>query len=162
ATHRPLKCSRLFRNAEIIRNTLPIIGTMTTDPRIQIRPARLEELPAVVDLCMLVEAQHEAYWPLRWGRREGLREGYLGWLSRRCRKSRLPAHLPGNGPPALGCVSLGGCGRTVSLRGQMQGRRKVALLIKIRSVQGRSRWPPRDAIRDRHLYGTQPAHEPFF
>ena len=34
-------------------------------------------------MCMLVEEQHEAYWPLRWERREGLEEGYTHWMSRR-------------------------------------------------------------------------------
>ena len=47
------------------------------------------DLPAVVDLCMLVEEQHEAYWPLRWQRRSGLKEGYLGWLTRRLSEPRM-------------------------------------------------------------------------
>ena len=34
-------------------------------------------------MCMLVEEQHEAYWPLRWERRPGLKEGYTQWMSRR-------------------------------------------------------------------------------
>ncbi len=32
------------------------------------RKAGKEDLPAVVELCMAVEAQHEAYWRLRWER----------------------------------------------------------------------------------------------
>lgn len=51
--------------------------------------ASLEDLPAVVELCMLVEEQQERYWPLRWQRRSGLREGYLGWLSRRLDEPRM-------------------------------------------------------------------------
>jgi GNAT superfamily N-acetyltransferase len=51
--------------------------------------AREADLPAVVDLCMLVEEQHEAYWPLRWQRRSGLKEGYLGWLTRRLSEPRM-------------------------------------------------------------------------
>jgi ribosomal protein S18 acetylase RimI-like enzyme len=62
---------------------------MKTDPRIEYGPAIQEDLPAVVDLCMLVEEQHEGYWPLRWQRRGGLREGYLGWLSRRLSEPRM-------------------------------------------------------------------------
>lgn len=45
--------------------------------------ATLAELPAVVELCMQVEEQHEHYWPLRWQRREGLPEGYLRWFTKR-------------------------------------------------------------------------------
>jgi GNAT superfamily N-acetyltransferase len=52
-------------------------------------PATLEDLSAVVDLCMTVEEQHEQYWPLRWQRRPGLREGYLGWLSKRLDEPRM-------------------------------------------------------------------------
>ena len=45
--------------------------------------ATKEELPAVVDLCMQVEEQHEQYWRLRWERRAGLPEGYLHWFGKR-------------------------------------------------------------------------------
>ena len=55
--------------------------------------ATLNDLPAVVDLCMLVEEQHEAYWPLRWQRRSGLAEGYLRWLSRRIDDPRMFIHV---------------------------------------------------------------------
>jgi GNAT superfamily N-acetyltransferase len=51
--------------------------------------ATLADLPAVVDLCMSVEAQHEAYWPLRWKTRPGIREGYLGWLAKRLDEPRM-------------------------------------------------------------------------
>jgi ribosomal protein S18 acetylase RimI-like enzyme len=47
------------------------------------------DLPAVVELCMLVEEQHEKYWPLRWERRPGLADGYLGWLTRRLAEPRM-------------------------------------------------------------------------
>lgn len=64
-----------------------------------------EDLPAVVELCMEVEAQHEAYWRLRWERRPGLREGYLGWLSRRLEEPRMLIQVARD--PALpGPVSL--------------------------------------------------------
>ncbi len=52
-------------------------------------PATTEDLPAVVELCMLVEEQHEAYWPLRWQRRPGLSEGYLRWLGKRLGDPRM-------------------------------------------------------------------------
>ncbi len=45
-------------------------------------PATLGEVPAVVDLCMIVERQHQSYWPLRWQLRDGLEKGWGGWLSR--------------------------------------------------------------------------------
>jgi ribosomal protein S18 acetylase RimI-like enzyme len=51
------------------------------------------DLPAVVDLCMLVEEQHEVYMPLRWQRRPGLREGYLSWFSRRLKDPRMLIHV---------------------------------------------------------------------
>jgi ribosomal protein S18 acetylase RimI-like enzyme len=60
---------------------------------IEYGPATEDDLPAVVDLCMLVEQQHEEYWPLRWQRRPGLREGYLGWLSRRLSEPRMFIHV---------------------------------------------------------------------
>ncbi|HVX83455.1 MAG TPA: GNAT family N-acetyltransferase [Phycisphaerae bacterium] len=79
--------------------------------------ARQDDLPAVVELCMLVEAQHEAYMPLRWQRQPGLHEGYLGWLSRRLGDERMliqvardlalpgPRDLFGAAPGAVvGCI----------------------------------------------------------
>ena len=78
--------------------------------------AATEDLPAVVELCMAVEAQHEAYWPLRWGRREGLSEGYLGWLGRRLGDPRMliqvakdpalpgPRDLFGDGGAVVGMI----------------------------------------------------------
>jgi GNAT superfamily N-acetyltransferase len=51
--------------------------------------ATLADLPAVVELCMQVEEQHENYWPLRWQRRQGLREGYMRWMSRRIDDPRM-------------------------------------------------------------------------
>lgn len=56
---------------------------------ISYRRAKPEELPAVVELCMLVEEQHEKYWPLRWQRREGLHEGYLWWLRKRLEEPKM-------------------------------------------------------------------------
>src|SRR6185295_18820472 len=50
---------------------------------IEFGPATAEDIPGVVELCMLVEEQHEAYWPLRWERRPGLKEGYTNWMLRR-------------------------------------------------------------------------------
>ena len=51
--------------------------------------ATLTDLPAVVDLCMSVEAQHQRYWPLRWQTRPGIREGYLQWLGKRLDDPRM-------------------------------------------------------------------------
>jgi GNAT superfamily N-acetyltransferase len=62
--------------------------------------ATLDDLPAVVDLCMLVEEQHENYWPLRWKRRSGLAEGYLRWLSRRIDDPRMFIHVAKDSEPA--------------------------------------------------------------
>lgn len=44
--------------------------------------AMRDEVEAVVGLSMIVERQHEAYWPLRWKLRDGLEKGWAGWLSR--------------------------------------------------------------------------------
>jgi GNAT superfamily N-acetyltransferase len=51
--------------------------------------ATVADLPAVVELCMQVEEQHEGYWALRWKRKGDLREGYLGWLTRRVGEPRM-------------------------------------------------------------------------
>ncbi|MCL2647504.1 MAG: GNAT family N-acetyltransferase [Phycisphaerales bacterium] len=55
--------------------------------------ATLDDLPAVVRLCMLVEEQHENYWRLRWERRPGLSEGYLRWLTHRIGDPRMFIHV---------------------------------------------------------------------
>ncbi len=52
-----------------------------------------DELPAVVEMCMAVEEQHERYWPLRWQRREGLPEGYLRWFTKRLHDPRMLIHV---------------------------------------------------------------------
>lgn len=44
-------------------------------------PARQDEIRAIVNLCMIVERQHEAYWPLRWQLRHDLEVGWANWLS---------------------------------------------------------------------------------
>jgi len=56
---------------------------MSTPNPIQVGTAVLADIPAVVELCMLVEEQHEHYWPLRWQRRPGIKEGYTNWMSKR-------------------------------------------------------------------------------
>jgi len=65
---------------------------------------------------MMVEAQHEEYWALRWQRRPGLNEGYLGWLSRRLNEPRMliqvakdpalpgPRNLFGEGGAVVGMI----------------------------------------------------------
>ena len=66
---------------------------MNNSAEIVFTPASVEDLPAVVELCMAVEEQHERYWPLRWERRPGLSEGYLGWLTRRLAEPRMLIHV---------------------------------------------------------------------
>lgn len=56
---------------------------MSQPDSIEYARATVAELPAVVELCMQVEEQHERYWPLRWERRPGLPEGYLHWFTKR-------------------------------------------------------------------------------
>lgn len=63
-----------------------------------------EDLPAVVELCMLVEAQHEAYWPLRWERRPGLEEGYLRWLGKRVGDPRMLIEVARDGTQVVGMI----------------------------------------------------------
>ena len=62
---------------------------MNQEPTIEYGRATLADIPVVVELCMLVEQQHEDYWPLRWQRRPGIKEGYTGWLSRRLEEPRM-------------------------------------------------------------------------
>jgi GNAT superfamily N-acetyltransferase len=57
------------------------------------RKASPEDLPAVVALCMAVEEQHEGYWRLRWERRPGLAEKYLGWMGKRLDEPRMFIHV---------------------------------------------------------------------
>lgn len=49
---------------------------------IEYGPASQAEVATIVNLCMIVERQHEQYWPLRWQLRDGLERGWGGWLSR--------------------------------------------------------------------------------
>jgi GNAT superfamily N-acetyltransferase len=75
-----------------------------SDSEIVYARALVDDLPAVVDLCMLVEEQHERYWPLRWQRRPGLREGYLGWLTRRLPEPRMLVHVAKAGTDVAGMI----------------------------------------------------------
>src|SRR5580765_9017929 len=56
---------------------------MNNDSNIEYGLATFADVPGVVELCMIVEEQHEQYWPLRWQRRPGIKEGYTAWMSRR-------------------------------------------------------------------------------
>ena len=47
---------------------------------ITLMPAGQEDVPGIVELCLSVERQHEAYWPLRWQLRDDLRQRYHRWL----------------------------------------------------------------------------------
>jgi GNAT superfamily N-acetyltransferase len=75
---------------------------------IEFAPATEADLPAVVELCMLVEEQHERYWPLRWQRREGLPEGYLHWFTKRLHDPRMfigvARHRTAAGTPVVGTI----------------------------------------------------------
>lgn len=62
---------------------------MTTHASIQISRAAREDLSAVVDLFMMVEAQHEAYWPLRWKTKPNIREGFLRWMTNNVESDNL-------------------------------------------------------------------------
>ena len=44
-------------------------------------PARERDVPALVELCLLVERQHEQYWPLRWELCPDIRDRYVRWLT---------------------------------------------------------------------------------
>ena len=62
---------------------------MNAPPDIEYGLATLADIPAVVELCMLVEQQHEDYWPLHGsaGRGSGrdIPAGFRGgWVSRGC------------------------------------------------------------------------------
>src|SRR3954464_9631483 len=77
---------------------------MTTPSEIEYAPATTADLPDVVDLCMQVEEQHETYWPLRWQRKSGLREGYLGWLSRRLDEPRMLIRVARDAGKVVGMI----------------------------------------------------------
>jgi GNAT superfamily N-acetyltransferase len=67
-------------------------------------PVALADLPAVVDLCMSVEAQHESYCPLRWQRRDGLAERYLHWLTHRLNDPRMLIEVARAGHAVAGMI----------------------------------------------------------
>jgi len=76
---------------------------------ISIRRAVDAELPAVLELCMLVEEQHERYWPLRWQRKPNIREGWLRWMRSRLEDPRLlilaaTVEQPPGGPRVVGAL----------------------------------------------------------
>jgi ribosomal protein S18 acetylase RimI-like enzyme len=78
---------------------------MSPKRNIEYGPATLAELPAVVELCMQVEAQHERYWPLRWQRRAGLPEGYLRWFTKRMKDSDMYIAVARDRTPASGAAA---------------------------------------------------------
>ncbi len=54
---------------------------MTTPSQaVIVRPATSADLAAVVEFCLLVERQHEAYWSLRWQLKADIRQRYQSWL----------------------------------------------------------------------------------
>src|SRR5436190_23058731 len=80
---------------------------MSKNNPITYAPATEADLPAVVDLCMQVEEQHEHYWPLRWERRPGLAEGYLRWMTKRLGDPRMliqVARDPASQDPVVGMI----------------------------------------------------------
>ncbi len=46
-----------------------------------IRRALATDVEELVDLCLMVERQHEAYLPLRWGLRTDIRQRFLYWAN---------------------------------------------------------------------------------
>ena len=62
---------------------------MSEKSSIVIERATAADLPAVVELCVQVEEQHERYWPLRWQQKGNLRERYLNWLGSRLAEPRM-------------------------------------------------------------------------
>lgn len=55
---------------------------------ITLAPAKQEDVAGIVDLCVSVERQHEAYWPLRWQLREDIGPRYHHWLHSNLAASR--------------------------------------------------------------------------
>ena len=49
--------------------------------KIVTQKAELPHVPALVDLFLLVERQHETYWPLRWKLRDDISNRYTRWIS---------------------------------------------------------------------------------
>ncbi len=48
---------------------------------ITVERVQLDQVAALVDLFLLVERQHETYWPLRWKLRDDISERYTRWIS---------------------------------------------------------------------------------
>ncbi len=48
---------------------------------LEISPVQLTDIHALVELFLLVERQHEQYWPLRWALRPDIQERYTRWIT---------------------------------------------------------------------------------
>ena len=48
---------------------------------LEIVPVPVSDIAALVELFLLVERQHEQYWPLRWAIRPDIQQRYMGWIS---------------------------------------------------------------------------------
>ena len=78
---------------------------MATKKDIICEPAREDDVDELVDLCLLVEKQHEAYWSVRWQLRPDIRARYIRWMMGNLGQPRwllLAARLAApNGPVVL-------------------------------------------------------------
>ncbi len=54
---------------------------------VRIQKAQAHHVAPLVDLFLLVERQHEAYWPLRWQLRPDISNRYNGWVAGNLGKS---------------------------------------------------------------------------
>jgi len=75
-----------------------LCGIMNKLKPIICEPAKHADIPELVDLCLIVERQHENYWPLRWQLRADIRQRYINWMTGNLEKPEwlyLVARLPG-------------------------------------------------------------------
>jgi aminoglycoside 3-N-acetyltransferase I len=72
-----------------------------------IQKAELVHVASLVELFLLVERQHEAYWPLRWQLRADISDRYHRWITGNLDKSDWLFAVALNGSRVVGGVAAG-------------------------------------------------------
>jgi GNAT superfamily N-acetyltransferase len=75
--------------------------------KIAIQKAELQQVPALVGLFLLVERQHETYWPLRWKLRDDIGDRYTRWISSNLEKSDWLFAVALDGGQVVGGIAAG-------------------------------------------------------
>ena len=74
---------------------------------ITVEKVQLDQVAALVDLFLLVERQHETYWPLRWKLRDDISDRYTRWISGNLEKPDWLFAVACSGQRVIGGVAVG-------------------------------------------------------